>query len=316
MSRTRPAALVFGLAMVFSAAACGSAPPPATTPGPGQTSAAPSTGATPYASAAPFAETIDWPNQLEDIGAASFSDPMTIDNTWFPLTPGTQFVYEGFSEEAGTRTAHRFVLTITDLTKTIMDVPTVVVWDQDFSDGELVEAEIALFAQADDGNVWHFGQYPEVYEQGEVVESPAWVAGIAGARPGITIKEEPVLGGPSYSQGWSPVVPWTDRARVGQVGVQDCVPHGCYQDMIVTEEFSREEPSAFQLKFYAPGVGNTRVDFTGADATREQLELVSVTQLDAAGLTEARTAVSELERSAATHSRAVWALTPPAQPRG
>lgn len=317
MSRTRPAALVFGLAMVFSAAACGGAPPPpAVTTGPAPTSATPSTGATPYASAAPFAETIDWPNQLEDIGTASFSDPTTIDNTWFPLTPGTQFVYEGFSEEAGTRTAHRFVLTVTDLTKTIMGVPTVVVWDQDFSDGELVEAEIALFAQADDGNVWHFGQYPEVYEQGEVVESPAWVADIAGARPGITIKEEPVLGGPSYSQGWSPVVPWTDRARVGQVGVQDCVPHGCYQDMIVTEEFSREEPNAFQLKFYAPGVGNTRVDFTGTDATREQLELVSVTPLDAAGLTGARTAVLELERSAGTHSRAVWALTPPAQPRG
>jgi hypothetical protein len=313
-------AMVAVIAAAISAAACSNTPPPAAAPPAAAPPAAESpptatSTVTPHATAAPFAEKVDWANQLEDFGAARFSNPTRIDNPWFPLTPGAQYVYEGFTEEAGERKQHRFVLTVTDMTKDVMGVKATVVWDQDFADGALEESELALFAQADDGNVWHFGQYPEVYEEGQVVESPAWVAGIAGARPGITIKKEPKLGGPSYSQGWSPVVPWTDRARVAQVGVQDCVPQGCYVNGIVTEEFSREEPNAFQLKYYAPGIGNTRVDFSGQDPKKEKLELTRFTQLDKAGLDETRAKVLEHEQRAKQHSRAVWAQLPPAQQR-
>ena len=127
--------------------------------------------------------------------------------------------------------------------------------------------------------MWHLGEYPEAYEDGKIVETPVWIAGIDDAQPGITIKATPELGGPSYSQGWSPM----SHGRTGpvaQVGVQDCVPQGCYVDGIVTEEFSREEPYAVQLKYYAAGLGNTRVSFSGDDQTKETLELMSVTQLD------------------------------------
>jgi hypothetical protein len=308
------------IAATFSAVACAGTPPPAAPPPPpaapsAAQSSPPTSTVTPHATAAPFAEKVDFPNQLEDFNAARFTNPTKSDNPWFLLTPGTKYVYDGFAEEAGERKKHQFILTVTDMTKEVMGVRATVVWDQDFVDGELAESELALFAQADDGNVWHFGQYPEVYDAGQVVESPAWVAGIAGARPGITIKKEPQLGGPSYSQGWSPVVPWTDRARVAQIGVQDCVPQGCYVNGIVTEEFSREEPNAFQLKYYAPGIGNTRVDFTGQDQTKEKLELTSFTQLDKAGLDEARAKVLEQEQRSKQHSKAVWALLPPMQQR-
>jgi len=270
---------------------------------------------TPFAAAPPLAENPDWANQLENFGAAKFSTPTRVDNRWYPLAAGTQFVYEGFTEDKGVRKPHRFVQTVTDLTKPIMGVDTVVVWDQDFSDGALAEAEIAFNAQSDAGDVWRLGEYPQVYEDGEIVETPTWIAGIAGAQAGITIHRDPVLGGPSWSQGWSPVVPWTDRARVAQVGVQECVRFGCYRNGIVTEEFNREEPGAVQLKYYAPGIGNTRVSFTGTDQTKETLELVSVTTLDAAGLTQAREAALALDRSGFQRSRAVYALTMPARQR-
>lgn len=315
----RSTLLTGGLAVGLACLACSAAPPPALPASASATaSVAPPTSdtVTPHATSPPMAEAIDWPNQLEDIGTATFTEPTKIDNRWFPLRPGTQFVYEGLTEEEGERTAHRFVLTVTDLTKVINGTRTRVVWEQDFSDGTLEEAAIVLFAQADDGNVWHFGQYPEAYADGEVVEAPAWIAGTAGARPGIAIKEQAELGGPSYSQGWSPVVPWTDRARVAQVGVQDCVPQSCYVNGIVTEEFSREEPNAFQLKYYAPGVGNTRVSFSGPDQTKETLELISLNELDPAAVADARGKVLELERSAYQRSRAVWGPTAPAEPTG
>ncbi|MFC5994849.1 hypothetical protein ACFQE5_11580 [Pseudonocardia hispaniensis] len=310
MGRRRGTTVALGLVVAGSIAGCGGggAPPPAAAPPP-PPAAQPTV--TPHATAPPFAETVDWANQLENIESATFSEPTRIDNSWYSLKPGTQFIYEGYSDQQGERVPHRFVQTVTDLTKPINGVRTVVVWDQDFKGGELVEAEIAFNAQSDAGDVWRLGEYPQVYEGGQIVETPTWIAGIAGARAGITIKKEPQLGGPSYSQGWSPTVPWTDRARVTQVGVTDCVPQGCYQNGIVTEEFNREEPGAFQLKYYAPGVGNTRVDFTGADATREQLELIKVVQLDPAGLAEARAAALELDKQGYERSRAVYALTEP-----
>lgn len=303
------AGLSVSIALMLAVTACGGAAAPA---GSAPTSAAPPS--TPFASAAPLAEKIDFANQLENFDPAQFSNPTKIDNPWFPLVPGTQFVYDGFTESTpGQRVAHRFVLTVSDMTKVVNGVRAVVVWDQDLQAGELVEAELAFFIQNNDGNIWHLGQYPEVYENGKFVETSVWIAGIDGARPGITIKKVPQLGGPTYSQGWSPTVPWTDRARVAQVGVRDCVPAGCYENVIVTEEFSREEPNAFQRKYYAPGVGNIRVDFTGQDATRETLELVSVTKLSPEALADARAKVLELEKNGYARSKDVYGQTAPAE---
>jgi hypothetical protein len=130
----------------------------------------------------------------EDFDPGRFSDPTRIDNRWFPLKPGTQFVYDGSAIVDGTRERHRVVFTVTDLTKVVDGVRNLVVWDRDYSQGELVEAELALFAQDDDGNVWHLGQYPEEYEDGKLGDAPAWIAGMEGAKPGIAMRAAPRLG--------------------------------------------------------------------------------------------------------------------------
>jgi hypothetical protein len=252
-------------------------------------------------------------NPCEKFDPDNFDRSTNIDNPWFPLRPGTQFVYEGVTEEDGERIPHRVVFTVTDLTKVIEGVRTVVTWDRDYSDGKLEETELALFAQDNDGTVWHLGQYPEVWEDGKFVEAPAWIAGLQGARAGITIKAQPRLGGSSYCQGWGPAVSWTDRAQVGQVGQKTCVRFGCYQDVLVTEEFSREEPNAFQLKYYAPAVGNVRVGWKGADATKETLELVDVVRLSPEALAEVREEALKLEKRGYEISKDVYAHTPPAE---
>jgi hypothetical protein len=94
---------------------------------------------------------------------------------------------------------------ITELTKVISGVRTLISYDLDYSNGQLEEAEIAFFAQDKDGNVWHFGQYPEEYKRGKFVRAPAWIHGFEDARAGITMKADPQLGTPSYSEGWGPV---------------------------------------------------------------------------------------------------------------
>ena len=80
-------------------------------------------------------------------------------------------------------------------------------------------------------------------------------------------------------------------------------------------ESSLEEPEAFQLKYYAPGVGNVRVGWRGSDATQETLELVATVDLDAPALAEAREEALELEASAYERSAAVYGQTPPLEQR-
>ena len=241
----------------------------------------------------------------------NFDNPTVIDNEWLPMTPGTQLVYQGTTNEDDELLEHQVIITVTDLTKVIDGVESVVSWDLDFSDGELVEAELAFFAQDNDGNVWRMGEHPEEYEDGEIVDAPTWIAGIDGAKAGVSMLADPMEGSLSYSQGWAPEVGFIDRARVQQLGQETCVELDCYPDVLVIAEFNVEEVGASQLKYFASGVGNVQVGWTGEDETQEELELVSVEQLDTAVLIDVRAAALELEASAYEISPDIYGQTTP-----
>lgn len=248
---------------------------------------------------------------LEEFEYTNFDDSTNINNQWLPMQPGNQWVFEGTTDEDGEEIPHRIVFTVTDLTKVIDGVPTVVAWIEDYADDELVESEIAFYAQDNDGNVWYLGEYPEEYEDGEFVEAPAWIAGIEEAQPGIKMKAEPRRGTFSYSQGWAPEVEWTDRGQVYKMAQHTCVTFDCYSDVLVIDEFNREEPGAIQLKYYARGTGNVRVGWRGEDAQQETLELVEFVKLDPVALAEARGEAQKLEERAYEISADVYGQTPP-----
>ena len=247
---------------------------------------------------------VDGPGCVFDHG--NFDHPTLIDNEWLPMTPGTRLVFEGTTNEEDELLEHKVVITVTDLTKVIDGINSVVSWDQDFSEGVLVEAELAFFAQDNDGNVWRMGEHPEEYEDGVFVEAPTWMAGINGALAGISMLADPIVGTLSYSQGWSADVEFFDRGKVNRLGEKTCVALDCFESTLIIEEFDVEEISASQLKYFARGVGNILVDWSGDDETQEELELVAVEQLDASGLAAARAAVFELDRHASQVSPDVY----------
>ena len=250
--------------------------------------------------------------KVEDFDPGDFGRSTEINNEWFPLVPGTQWIYEGASLEDDERIPHRIVFTVTNLTKVIEGIPSVVAWVEDYADGELVEAEIAFYAQDNAGNVWYLGEYPEEYEDGELVSALTWIAGLRSARAGIAMTADPQTGAPSYSQGWGPEIHWNDRAQVAQTGEETCVPLDCYENVLVTEEFNPNEPDAYQLKYYAPGVGNVRVGWRGEnEEQQEELELVEILQLDSEALTEVNEAVLWLEKNAYDVSPNVYGHTEP-----
>jgi hypothetical protein len=252
----------------------------------------------------------------EDFERAQFDDPTHIDNRWLPLKPGTQLVYEGSAiPDEGARQTRRVVTTVTDLSKVIDGVRTLVIWERDFTAGELSEPELAFFAQDNAGNVWLVGEYPEEYEDGQFDKAPAWISGQKGARAGIAMPANPQLGMPDYAQGYAPPpADFTDRARVYKTHQQTCTPVECYENVLVTEEFNPPEPGAFQLKYYAQGVGNVRVGWRGPkEEEKETLELVELNHLDPEALAQVRNEALQMDERAYERSSEVYSETPPAE---
>ena len=95
-------------------------------------------------------------------------------------------------------------------------------------------SELAFFAQDNDGNVWHLGQYREIYDDVELVGGRAWLVGhLEGAKAGIMMEANPQPGKPSYYQGFAPApFNWTDRARTVQMRQKVTVPAGSYENVL------------------------------------------------------------------------------------
>jgi hypothetical protein len=100
---------------------------------------------------------------------------------------------------------------------------------------------------------------------------------------------------------------------VDQTDQETCVAVDCYQNVLVIAESSLGETGAFQLKYYAPGVGNVRTGWRGEDATQEELELVEFVQLDPDALAEVRQEALDLEAHAYEVSPDVYGQTTPSE---
>jgi hypothetical protein len=242
-----------------------------------------------------------------------FTTPTRVDNQWWPLVPGTRFTMVGSANRGEGRRPQRVTFTVTDLTKLIDGIRTVVVWDRDVNAGRLAEDELAFNAQDDGGTVWNFGEYPEVYADGRLTGAPdSWIVGRGGARAGIAMPGRPQVGTASYLQGWAPAVEFSDRARVFARGARTCVPWRCFDDVLETDEWNPTEHGAHERKFYAAGVGNVRVGPAGGKE-QEGLVLQRVERLSAGAMVTVRRKVLALDARAYVVRPGVYGRTERAQ---
>ena len=193
-----------------------------------------------------------------------------IDNPYFPLTPGTTFTYRGETEGVPTRN----VTIVSNDTKVILGVSTTVVHDQVYENGVLAEDTFDWYAQDKAGNVWYFGEdTKELDANGNVISTEGtWEAGVNGAEPGIVMEANPKKGD-KYQQEFAAGVA-EDMAQV--IGFVDsfCVSYGCFNNVLVTKEWTPLERGVVENKYYAKGVGFIYgVMVKGGD---EQIELVRV----------------------------------------
>jgi hypothetical protein len=91
--------------------------------------------------------------------------------------------------------------------------------------------------------------------------------------------------GDSYEQGLVRPIEFWDVAEVRAEDLRNCVPVGCYHDVVRIHETSPFDPAGgTQTKFYAPRVGLIRIGAIGGDAqevmTLRRMKVLSDDQLE------------------------------------
>lgn len=264
------------------------------------------------ATAAPPSSELCGPGSAINFDRTAFQASPRIDNDWFPLKPGMQFTTTGTVTSADGVHEHSVVHTVTGLTKVIDGVTTRVMWDRDYQDGELQESELAFFAQTRQGTVWLLGEYPEEYENGAFVGAPStFISGLAKAQAGIAMQADPQISDPDYVQASAPKVNFLDCANVIQRNQYVCVPTGCYNDVLVIDEYSPLEPpeAGHQHKFYSAGTGLVKVTAVGG-TDQEFMDLVKIKKLNPAQFAAANAQALEQDGRGYSVSRNVYAKTP------
>ena len=221
-----------------------------------------------------------------DFTAANFDDPKNPTNPkpYFPLTIGNTWEYRGGNEVN--------TLEVLNETKLIAGVRCIVVRDQVFKDGDLVENTDDWYAQAKDRNTWYCGEEVKDFEsfEGDDPRRPELVsidgsfkAGRDGDKPGIIFLASPAPGdvyleefslgnaedvteilSTTYAFGSNPEL---DQSVPQQLAQRLCSSGDC----VVTKNFSLLEPGVFARKYYARGIGV----FLEVGSTGEVLQLTN-----------------------------------------
>jgi hypothetical protein len=200
-----------------------------------------------------------------DVDPANFV--RTIDNQWYPLHPGTTYVFTGVPD--GKRT--RDVLTVARRPKTVQGVHCVVVKDNVYEDGKLSEATDDWFAQDKQGTVWYFGEATStVNKAGKITSTKgSWEAGVDGAEAGIIMPAHPKVGQSFRQEYWKGKA--EDHFAIESMSARASTPYVSSRHAMRTREWSPLEPGTVERKLYVRGVG--LVDDLG-----DNLVLVSVTR--------------------------------------
>jgi hypothetical protein len=194
-----------------------------------------------------------------------------VDNPWFPLKPGTTYVYRGSKDGQPSRD----VFKVTRDTKVIQGVRCTSVSDRLYKGGRLAERTTDWYAQDRAGNVWYFGEdTAELAPNGKVKTTEgSWQAGVNGARAGILMPAHPRIGQTArqeYYKGHA-----EDHFRVLSVSARVRTPAGSSPSALLTEEWTPLEPGVLDHKVYARGIGT--VSERTVKGGSERNTLVSVT---------------------------------------
>jgi hypothetical protein len=205
-------------------------------------------------------------SETVNLDPADFSTK--IDNPYWPMKPGSRWVYRETDSEGARQ---RVVVTVTRRTKLIANGITArVVRDVVTEDGQPVEVTDDWYAQDRSGNIWYLGEDTTEYENGKPVSKEgSFEAGVDGAQPGVIMPARPRVGmryRQEYYKGHA-----EDRARIFSLRERAEVPFGFFRRTLMTRDVNPLEPRILEYKFYARGVGPVLAVSVSGGSDREEL---------------------------------------------
>jgi hypothetical protein len=196
---------------------------------------------------------------------ADFVD--TIDNEYWPMTPGSRWLYR----EADTRGhVQKVDVEVTTRTRQVLGIDVTVILDVVSHRGALVEKTFDWYAQDVCGNVWYMGEKTKEYEDGQVVSTAgSWEAGVDGAYAGIAMPADPEVGlgyRQEYYAGEA-----EDAAEVLSIKEKAQVPYGHFGHVVLTKDTTPLHPRILEYKMYAKGIGPVLIMGVSGGSDREEL---------------------------------------------
>ena len=174
-------------------------------------------------------------------------------NSYFILEPGYQLILEG--HEGKDRV--RLVITVLNETRTIGNVETRVVEENESVNGKTIEISRNYFAFCKQtSSIYYFGEEVNMYKDGKIVSHEgAWTA--EGKNKAGVMMPGLILLGARYYQEIAPDVAM-DRAEIISTTEQMKTAAGTFTNCLKMEETTPLEPKNKEYKFYAPGIGLIR----------------------------------------------------------
>ena len=175
-----------------------------------------------------------------------------VSNAYFPLIPGSKWVYTGNADEG----TERIEVEVLADTKEVMGVTATVVRDRVHLNEELIEETYDWYAQDLEGNVWYLGEEVSNYENGQYAgNAGSWEAGVDGALPGIIMFADPAAHlGETYRQEFYKGNA-EDMADLLSASERVTVPYGSFEAVVQTKDYTPLEPDLLEYKYYAAGIG-------------------------------------------------------------
>ena len=199
----------------------------------------------------PSGGTATLPQGSEPVNLDPADFTTNIDNPYWPMSPGSRWVYRETDGKGGVM---RVVVTVTDQTKQIANGVTArVVHDVVSEDGKPIEVTDDYYAQDSAGSIWYLGENTAEYENGKVSSRHgSFEAGVDGAQAGVALPGDPQVG-QSYRQEYK-AGEAEDRGKILSLDAQVTVPFGHFTTVLATEDTNPLDHSV-EHKFYAKDVG-------------------------------------------------------------